>query len=249
MLMEAKALTEGLRALCLWGAFQSDMVHAAATEEERQAADDLLSLLTPVMKGYGTDMGYRIATDMQQVYGGHGFIEEWGMSQYVRDARITQIYEGANGIQALDLVGRKLGANGGRGIQALFAIVAEEAAVAKANGDTARIAEALEDALADMQASTMWLMANGMVNPDNAGAASVPYMHLAGIVALGLMWLRMATAASAAIAQGVGDRQFMEAKLATARFYAERIIPDTVSLRRKLETGAESLMALPAEAF
>jgi alkylation response protein AidB-like acyl-CoA dehydrogenase len=249
MLMEAKALTEGLRALCLWGAFQSDMVQAAATEEERQSADDLLSLLTPVMKGFGTDMGYRIATDMQQVFGGHGFIEEWGMSQYVRDARITQIYEGANGIQALDLVGRKLGANGGRGIQALFAIVAEEAAAAKSNADTAKIAEALEDALADMQASTMWLMANGMANPDNAGAASVPYMHLTGIVALGLMWLRMAGAASKAIADGVGDRQFMEAKIATARFYAERIMPDTASLRRKLESGAESMMALPVEAF
>jgi alkylation response protein AidB-like acyl-CoA dehydrogenase len=125
MLMEAKALTEGLRALCLWGAFQSDLIHAATSEEERQAADDLLSLLTPVMKGYGTDMGYKVATDMQQVYGGHGFIEEWGMSQYVRDARITQIYEGANGIQALDLVGRKLAANGGRGIQAFFTVVAQ----------------------------------------------------------------------------------------------------------------------------
>ncbi len=249
MLMEAKALTEGLRALCLWGAFQSDMVHAAETEEERQSADDLLSLLTPVMKGYGTDMGYRIATDMQQVYGGHGFIEEWGMSQFVRDARITQIYEGANGIQALDLVGRKLGANAGRGIQSLFAIVAEEAAAAKANPDTAKLGEAVEASLADMQASTMWLMANGMSNPDNAGAASVPYMHLTGVVALGLMWLRMASAASKAIANGVGDRQFMEAKLTTARFFAERIVPDTVSLRRKLESGAECMMALPVDAF
>jgi alkylation response protein AidB-like acyl-CoA dehydrogenase len=246
MLMEAKALTEGLRALCLWGAFQSDLAHAAPSEEERQAADDLLSLLTPVMKGYGTDMGYRIATDMQQVYGGHGFIEEWGMSQYVRDARITQIYEGANGVQALDLVGRKLAANGGRGMQAFLALVAAECADAKATPQLADYAAKLEVALGDLQASTMWLMANGMANPDNAGAASVPYMHLMGIVAVGLMWLRMA---KAALANREADPQFMDAKLVTARFYAERIMPDTAALRRKLEAGADSLMALPAEAF
>ena len=246
MLMEAKALTEGLRALCLWGALQSDLVHAATSEEERQAADDLLSLLTPVMKGYGTDMGYKVATDMQQIYGGHGYIEEWGMSQFVRDARITQIYEGANGIQALDLVGRKLAANGGRGIQAFFKLVAEEAAAAKGTSELAVVAAALEASLADLQASTMWLMANGLANPDNAGAASTPYMHLMGNVALGLMWLRMATAASA---NRDADPEFMNAKLTTARFFAEKIMPDTSALRRKIETGSESMMAMPVEAF
>jgi alkylation response protein AidB-like acyl-CoA dehydrogenase len=246
MLMEAKALTEGLRALCLWGAFQSDLIHAATSEEERQAADDLLSLLTPVMKGYGTDMGYKVATDMQQVYGGHGFIEEWGMSQYVRDARITQIYEGANGIQALDLVGRKLAANGGRGIQAFFTVVAQEAGDAKALPELADYAARLDAALGDLQASTMWLMANGMANPDHAGAASTPYMHLMGIVALGLMWLRMARAA---LANRDADPQFMDAKLVTARFFGERIMPDTAALRRKIEAGADTLMAMPAEAF
>jgi alkylation response protein AidB-like acyl-CoA dehydrogenase len=246
MLMEAKALTEGLRALCLWGAFQSDLIHAATSEEERQAADDLLSLLTPVMKGYGTDMGYKVATDMQQVYGGHGFIEEWGMSQYVRDARITQIYEGANGIQALDLVGRKLAANGGRGIQAFFAVVAQEAAEAKSMPELADYAARLEAALGDLQASTMWLMANGMANPDHAGAASTPYMHLMGIVALGLMWLRMARAA---LGNRDADPQFMDAKLVTARFFGERIMPDTAALRAKIEAGADTLMAMPAEAF
>ncbi len=249
MLMEAKALTEGLRALCLWGAMQVDLAHNAQTEEERQMADDLISLLTPVIKGYGTDKGYDVATAMQQVYGGHGYIEEWGMSQYVRDARITQIYEGANGVQALDLVGRKLAQNGGRGVQAFFALLASEIEVAKAKPELAEFAGRLEKASGDLQASTMWLMQNGMANPDNAGAGSTPYLHLMGIVSLGLMWLRMASAAKAALDAGTEDRAFMEAKLVTARFFAERIMPDTGALRRKLEAGAEAIMALPAEAF
>lgn len=249
MLMEAKAFTEGMRAFALWGGFQSDLAHNAPTPDERQLADDLLSLLMPVIKGYGTDKGYEVCTNMQQVFGGHGYVEEWGMSQRVRDARIAQIYEGANGIQALDLVGRKLPANGGRAIQAFFGIVASECSAAKANPALEKIATALEAALGDLQASTMWLMANGMANPDNAGAASMPYMHLTGVVALGLMWLRMATAAQAALDAGTDDRAFMEAKLVTARFYAERSLPETISLRRKLEAGAESIMALPIEAF
>ncbi len=249
MLMESKAITEGLRALLLWGALQVDLAHSAQTEEERQAADDLISLLTPVIKGYGTDKGYEVATTAQQVFGGHGYVEEWGMSQYVRDARIAMIYEGANGIQAMDLVGRKLAANGGRAIQAFFGIVASEAAAAKGDPAVSGLAMALEGALGELQAATMWLMQNGLANPNNAGAGAVPYMHLTGIVTLGLMWLRMARAASAEKAAGRGDPAFMDAKLTTARFYAERIIPDAGALRRKIEGGAEAVMALPVEAF
>ncbi len=249
MLMEAKAMTEGLRALCLWGALQVDLSHKAQTDEERQHADDLISLLTPVIKGFGTDKGYEIATVSQQVYGGHGYIAEWGMEQYVRDARIAMIYEGTNGIQALDLVGRKLAQNGGRAIQLFFGTVAEEIAVARTVPELADFADRLEKATGDLQASTMWLMQNGLANPDNAGAASVPYMHLMGIVAVGLMWLRMATAAQRMLAAGEGDAVFMAAKLTTARFYAERIMPDTISLRRKLESGADSMMTMPVEMF
>jgi alkylation response protein AidB-like acyl-CoA dehydrogenase len=249
MLMEAKAMTEGLRALCLWGALQVDLSHKAQTEEERQHADDLISLLTPVIKGYGTDKGYEIATVSQQVYGGHGYIADWGMEQYVRDARIAMIYEGTNGVQALDLVGRKLAKDGGRGIQLFFATVTEEIAAAKAVPELADFAGRLEKATGDLQASTMWLMQNGLTNPDNAGAASVPYMHLMGIVAVGLMWLRMATAAQRLLAAGEGDAIFLAAKLTTARFYAERIMPDSGSLRRKLEAGAESMMSMPEEMF
>lgn len=249
MLMEAKAMTEGLRALCLWGALQVDLANKAQTEAERQNADDLISLLTPVIKGYGTDKGYEIATVSQQVYGGHGYIAEWGMEQYVRDARIAMIYEGTNGIQALDLVGRKLAKDGGRAIQLFFSVVTDEIAVARTVPELADFAARLEQAVGDLQASTLWLMQNGLTNPDNAGAASVPYMHLMGIVAVGMMWLRMATAARRLLAAGEGDPAFLNAKLITARFYAERIMPDTSALRRKLEAGAESTMIMPVEMF
>jgi alkylation response protein AidB-like acyl-CoA dehydrogenase len=249
MLLEAKAFNEAARAFVLWGALQVDLAHKAQTEEERQAADDLIGLLTPVIKGYLTDKGFETAVAMQQIYGGHGYIREWGMEQFVRDARIAQIYEGANGIQALDLIGRKLPKDGGRAIQAFMKLVAEEAAAAKGDAQLATIAGAVERALGDLQKASLWLMQNAMTNPDNAGAASYPYMELMGNLSLGLMWLRMAKASAAALANSGDDKAFHEAKLATARFYAEKIMPETNALRRKIEAGSESLMALPLEAF
>jgi alkylation response protein AidB-like acyl-CoA dehydrogenase len=262
MLMEMKAFNEAARALVLWGALQVDISRRAQTEEEREAASDLLGLLTPVIKGYLTDQGFKAAVDAQQVYGGHGYIREWGMEQFVRDARIAQIYEGTNGIQALDLVGRKLGANGGRAIQAFLRMLAEETNNPPRNGEgdqaqpggggldaVTTVAASLQRGTADLQTATMWLMQNGLANPNNAGAAAYPYMTLLGTVALGLMWLRMAKASTAALAAGAEDKAFHEAKLITARFFAERVMPETGSLRRKLEAGAESVMALPAEAF
>ncbi|MCW2368868.1 acyl-CoA dehydrogenase C-terminal domain-containing protein [Sphingobium sp. B11D3D] len=249
MLMECKALTEGLRALVLWGALQVDLIKYAPTEEERQAADDIISLLTPVIKGYGTDKGFDVAVLAQQVFGGHGYIREWGVEQAVRDARITMIYEGTNGVQAMDLVGRKLPANGGRAVQALFKMVAEDVAAGKAVPETAAIAEALEKANQQLQAATMWLMQNAMQNPNNAGAAAYAYMHITGIVATGMMWLRMAMAAQAQLNAGTGNPDYMKAKLVTARYFAERIMPEAGALRRKIEGGAEVLMELPPEAF
>jgi alkylation response protein AidB-like acyl-CoA dehydrogenase len=250
MLMEGRAFNEGARALVLWGALQVDISRKAQTEEEREAAADLLGLLTPVIKGYLTDKGFETAVNAQQIYGGHGYIREWGMEQFVRDARIAQIYEGTNGIQALDLVGRKLGANGGRGIQAFLRLLAEEIADAKgAEGEAAELAGALERATGDLQQATMWLMQNGMANPLNAGAAAYPYMTLMGTVCLGLMWLRMARASAAALGAGAEDAAFHQAKLVTARFFAERVMPETNALRRKIEAGADTLMAMPVEAF
>lgn len=249
MLMDGKATVEGLRALCTWGALQVDLAHLAETEEERQRADDLVSLLTPVIKGFGTDKGYDVATDAQQVFGGHGYIEEQGMSQYVRDARITMIYEGANGVQAMDLVGRKLAQNGGRAIQAFFAIVDEECARAKGDEALADFATRLEKANGELKAATMWFMQNGMANPDNIGAGAHHYMHIMGIVALGSMWLMMAEAARTALAEGRGNKAFLEAKLVTARYFGERFLPDAGSLRRKIEAGSEAMMALTPEQF
>jgi len=249
MLMDGKATVEGLRALCTWGALQVDLAHVAESEEERQRADDLVSLLTPVIKGYGTDKGYEVATNAQQVFGGHGYIEEQGMSQYVRDARITMIYEGANGVQAMDLVGRKLAQNGGRAIQAFFAIVDEECGNAKGNEALADFATRLEKANGELKAATMWFMQNGMANPNNVGAGAHHYMHILGIVALGSMWLRMAEAAQKALAEGRGNTAFLEAKLVTARYFAERFLPDAGSLRRKIEAGSDAMMALTPEQF
>ena len=249
MLMDGKATVEGLRALCTWGALQVDLAHLAETEEERQRADDLVSLLTPVIKGFGTDKGYEVATNAQQVFGGHGYIEEQGMSQYVRDARITMIYEGANGVQAMDLVGRKLAQNGGRAIQAFFAIVDEECARAKDNEALADFAGRLEKANGELKAATMWFMQNGMVNPNNVGAGAHHYMHILGIVALGSMWLMMAEAAGKALAEGRGNKAFLDAKLVTARYFGERFLPDAGSLRRKIEAGSEAMMALTPEQF
>ena len=246
MLMESRAWNEAGRALCLWGSLLVDLMRRSPDEAERQQADDLLGIVTPVIKGYLTDKGFQAAVYAQQVLGGHGYIREHGMEQFVRDARITQIYEGTNGIQAMDLVGRKLPRDGGRAIRSYFEVVGKDIADAKVAGDPAGVAAALEPALNDLQAATMWLAQNGMANPDNAGAGAYAYMDLMGLVTLGWMWLKMAAAAAAGGKEG---RDFYDNKLTTARFYAERELPLSTALRRKIEAGAETLMKIPAEAF
>jgi alkylation response protein AidB-like acyl-CoA dehydrogenase len=264
MLMEAKAWNEAGRALVLWGALQVDLMRRSQDEAERLASEDLLGLLTPVIKGYLTDKGFEAAVYAQQVLGGHGYIREHGIEQFVRDARIAQIYEGTNGIQAMDLVGRKLPKDGGRAVRAFFDMVAREIADAKnpppsgevsagqADGGgnaAAEVAAALEPALQDLQAATIWLAQHGMADPDNAGAGAYAYMDLMGLVALGWMWLKMATASQRALADGAGDQAFHDAKLTTARFYAQRELPLSTGHRRKIEAGAETLMRIPAEVF
>jgi len=249
MLMDAKAFTEGMRAFYLWGGLLVDLSHKAASEEERQTADDMISLLTPVLKGYGTDKGFDTCVQMQQVFGGHGYIEEWGMSQFVRDARIAQIYEGTNGIQAMDLVGRKLAQNGGRAVQAFFAEVDAACAAAKAQPELEQLAAQVERANGELKAATMWFMQNGMTNPNNVGAGAHHYMHIMGIVALGLMWLKMGAVALEAIAGGSADKAFYEAKLVTARYFGQRYTPDAGALRRKIEAGSDAMMQLPVDAF
>jgi alkylation response protein AidB-like acyl-CoA dehydrogenase len=249
LLMEAKAFTEGMRALVLWVGLQVDLAGKSPDPAQRAAAADLVGLLTPVIKGHGTDKGFETTVAMQQIWGGHGYIVENGMEQFVRDSRIAMIYEGANGVQAMDLVGRKLGAGGGRAVQALFAMVDAECAGAADEPALAGIATALARANGEFKAATMWLAGHGLADPDAAGAGAYAFMQIAGIVAIGLMWLRMAKAARKALAGGTGEAPFYEAKLVTARFYAERVMPQAGALRRQLEAGAEAVMALPAEAF
>ena len=249
MLMQMRAWNEAARALVLWGSLQVDLMRRSPDEQERQNSEDLLGLLTPVIKGYLTDKGFEAAVLAQQVFGGHGYIREHGMEQFVRDARIAQIYEGTNGIQAMDLVGRKLPKDGGRAIRAYFELVGREVAEARAEGDPGGVASALEPALADLQSATMWLAQHGMQDPNNAGAGAYAYMELMGLVSFGWMWLKMAKVSSKALAEGGDDKTFHEAKLATARFYAQRDLPQSSAHRREIEAGAETVMAIPEYAF
>ncbi len=248
-LMNIRAYNEAGRALLLWVALNADIAHRSPDEAERQAADDLVGLLTPVLKGVLTDKGFEHAVMAQQVFGGHGYIEEHGMSQYVRDARIAMIYEGANGIQALDLVGRKLALNGGRAVTAFFKEVGEFCEANRADEKLTFFTKHLKKGLNDLQAATMWLMQNAMAKPDNAGAASNDYMHLFGLVALGFMWARMAKTAEERLAKGEGDKAFLDAKIVTARYYFERIMPESAAHLARIQSGADSMMALDAAAF
>jgi acyl-CoA dehydrogenase len=249
-LMTMRAINEAGRALILWTALKSDVAHRSEDAAAREQAEDHMSLMTPVIKGVLTDKGFDNAVMAQQVYGGHGYIEEWGMSQFVRDARIAQIYEGANGIQALDLVGRKLGQNGGRAVQAFFKDVGAFCEENRADEKMAPYTKSLKKGLNDLQAATMWLMQNAMGKPDNAGAASTDYMHLFGLVSLGYMWAMMAKAAQEKIAAGAnGSAEFYENKLATARFFMDRLMPETSAHLARISSGADSMMALSADAF
>jgi len=250
MLMTMRAINEAGRALILWTALKGDLSHLSTDEKERQAADDWMGLMTPVIKGVLTDKGFENAVLAQQVYGGHGYIAEWGMEQFVRDARIAQIYEGANGIQALDLVGRKLALNGGRAIQAFFKEVGAFCEENRADERMAPFTKALKKGLNDLQSATMWLMTNAMAKPNNAGAASTDYMHLFGLVALGYMWGRTAKAAQDKLAAGAnGDARFLEDKLVTARFFMDRLLPETAAHLARISSGADSTMGLDADRF
>jgi len=244
-LMAQKSFIEGARAFMLWGATLIDR----HVREHDDQADGLISLMTPVMKGFITDMGYACTVEAQQVYGGHGYIEEHGMSQFTRDARITMIYEGANGIQALDLVGRKLAANGGKPAMAFFEMIKD---YCKENAEVegmAEFVEPLKAASKDLQSAAMFFMQSGMKNPNEALAGSYDFMHLFGHVCLGYMWARMARASLSALAEGRGDAAFHETKLATGRYYMARWMPMAAMHLARIRTGAAPVMALEAEAF
>ena len=243
-LMDQKSFTEGARAFILWGATLIDQAHRNADAD----ADGLISLMTPVLKGFLTDKGYDMTVQAQQVYGGHGYIEEWGMSQFTRDARIAMIYEGANGVQALDLVGRKLAQDGGKHVMAFFEMVKS---FCKDNADEAMepYVGPLKQASKDLQAAGMFFMQNGMKNPNAALAGSTDFMHMMGHVCIALMWARMARVSLDALANGTPDPDFHQTKLATARYYMARQLPATAMHLARIQSGADPVMGLAADQF
>ncbi|WP_456622561.1 MULTISPECIES: acyl-CoA dehydrogenase C-terminal domain-containing protein [unclassified Bradyrhizobium] len=247
-LLSIRAFNEAARAFVMWTALKSDVAHRSEDPKDRQAADDHMGLMTPVLKGFLTDYGFANAVQAQQMYGGHGYIAEQGMEQFVRDARIAMIYEGANGIQALDLVGRKLPRDGGRAIMAFFG---EVMAFAKENGGDEAMKPfiaPLSASLGHLQQATTWLMQNAMMKPDNAGAAATDYLHLFGFVALGYMWAKMAKVTNTKIAES-GATPYLSTKLVTGRFFMERMLPETAANLARIQAGSATIMELPAEAF
>ncbi|SES72191.1 acyl-CoA dehydrogenase C-terminal domain-containing protein [Oceanicella actignis] len=245
MLMDQKAFVEGARMFVLWGA---SLIDRELRGGDKDAAG-LIALMTPVIKGFLTDKAFESTVQAQQIFGGHGYIEEWGMSQFVRDARITMIYEGANGIQALDLVGRKLGLDGGKHVMAFFEMVKTFIKQNEGDPELAKdFLEPLKKASKDLQAAAMFFMQQGMKNPNEALAGSTDFMHLFGHVCLGYAWSMMAKAAREAIAAGKDD-PFYAAKLATGRYYMARHLPETALRLARIQTGAAPVMALDAEAF
>ncbi len=249
MLLKSKSITEGGRALAYWMGMNLDISQKHPDEAKRQEADDLVALLTPIGKAYLTDMGTEIGNECMQIYGGHGYIAEWGMEQYVRDARIAQIYEGTNGIQALDLVGRKMGVGFGRLLRRFFHPV-------QAFIETHQDDEALQEfvfplakGLAKLQQSTAMIAQKGMKNPDEAGAASSDYLRQFALVALAFMWCKMVKAAQDKLESGEGDQDFYQAKIDTARFYMARVLPESDARFKMVMAGGDTLMAMKTNAF
>jgi acyl-CoA dehydrogenase len=249
MLMTMRAFNEAARALVLWTALKGDIARRSGDAAERQAADDHMGLLTPVIKGVLTDQGFANTVAAQQIFGGHGYIAEHGMEQFVRDARISMIYEGTNGIQALDLVGRKLPKDGGRALQAFFAEVSGTIKERSADAAMAPYVKPLEEALGELREAAMWFAQNARGNPDNAGTGAFDFMQLFGLVALGYMWCLIVDAARVKAAAGDGAAARMNDKLVIGRFFMDHMLPATATHLARIKAGAASTMALSAEAF
>jgi alkylation response protein AidB-like acyl-CoA dehydrogenase len=248
-LLRIKALNEGMRSLAYAVGIRIDLEHRHPDAAVRQDAEDIVQLMTPVIKAFLTDKGFDNTNTALQTLGGHGYIKEYGIEQYVRDARIAQIYEGTNAVQALDLVGRKLPMEGGRLVRRFFELVKTDVDAAASVDGLEDAAKALGGSLYQLQKATMLLAERGFANPDEVGAAATEYLHLMGYVAVGWQWLRMATAAGAQLAAGTGDKRFLEAKLKTARFYFARILPETGTLLGAIQSGSAPIMAFDVAEF
>ncbi|MDQ6611608.1 MAG: acyl-CoA dehydrogenase C-terminal domain-containing protein [Gemmatimonadota bacterium] len=248
-LLRVKAFNEGMRALAYWVGILIDVELHHPDAATKQEATDLVALMTPVIKAFLTDKGFDGTNIALQTLGGHGYIREYGIEQYVRDARIAQIYEGTNAVQALDLVGRKLPMEGGRLVRRFFELVRADVDAASANDAVAEFAKPLGASLLQLQKATMMLAERSFANPDEAGAAATDYLHLMGYVAVGWQWIKMATVAARKLSAGEGDKRFMEAKIKTARFYFARLLPEAATLLAAVQSGSASIMAFSADEF
>jgi 3-(methylsulfanyl)propanoyl-CoA dehydrogenase len=249
LLLQSRSFVEGARALAMYVSMLFTVQNNAADEKEREEAADLSQLLTPVIKGYFTDKGFDAANASMQVFGGHGYVRDHGMEQFVRDARINQVYEGANGVQALDLVGRKMTAKGGRATMTFFGKI--DAFIKENEGDEAMkpYIDPLKVGYERMGKAAGWLMENAPKNFDNAGAASYEMMNIFGVVSLGWMWAQMAKVALAKLAAGEGNADFYNRKLVLAKFWLEREVPNTAAYLERIELGSEDIMKLEEDAF
>jgi hypothetical protein len=241
MLLHGRACTEGARAVALWTALNMSIAQSA--RPERETAGLLADLLTPVVKAFFTDLGFECANMAVQCYGGHGYIRDNGVEQFVRDGRVNQIYEGANGVQAMDLVGRKLGRKGGAAAFALFNAINDFLTGNENNTEIAEFVKPLRRGLDSLQGATLWLAQHGISNPNDAGAGAVDYLRMMGIVVTGWMWARVAKFAKAKLASNPPNANFYEEKLVSARYWMERMVPECPMLRERVETGSATIMA------
>jgi len=249
MLLTMKAFNEGNRALTYFTAQMLDVAHLSPDAEARQEAEDLLAFLTPICKAFMTDTGLEVTNHGMQVFGGHGFIREWGMEQLVRDCRIAPIYEGTNGIQALDLLGRKVLGSQGKLLRNFTKIVHKFCAANAGHPQLGEFVAQLDGLNQQWGELTMKVGMAAMKNPDEVGAASVDYLMYSGYIVLGYLWLRMALVAQAQLESGEGDGDFCQGKLATCEFYFKRLLPRTAAHRSAIEAGSDCLMKLPAQLF
>ncbi len=250
MLLESRSMTEAGRALAYWVGLELDIAEHHPDPATRQAADDFVSLLTPIVKAGLTDLGSDAANSAVQVLGGHGYIHEWGVEQLVRDARITQIYEGTNGIQALDLVGRKMGQDFGRLLRRFFHPVAAWLETHGADPALADFAGPTAHAFGRLQQATLQVAQRGLARPEEAAAAATDYLRLFSLVAMAFMWCRMAQVSQAKLKAGAnGESPFYETKIEVGRFFMRRILPRHSAHFQSILAGGETLMKLPAEAF
>ncbi len=244
-----RSFTEGARALALTMALKIDINKRSDNESERVEADEFIQVVTPILKAYFTDMGFEVTNLGMQIFGGHGYIQEYGMEQYVRDARIAQIYEGANGIQALDLVGRKLPKHTGRYLRSVFHPATQFVAAHKDNKAMAEFTKPLHQAIGSAQSASLWIAANGMGNADEAAAGSAEYLRLMALMIFAYTWAMMAEVALRKLTQNPAEKEFYENKLHVARFYMTKILPYHYGLLASIVAGSKTTMAMKDEAI